>query len=58
MILDCFSGSGTTCVACQEIDRRYLGIEINKDYFKASIDRLNGINTEGQTSIFTNFENI
>ena len=58
IVLDCFSGSGTTCVAAKEIGRRFIGIEINESYYKKSIDRLNGINVSGQTSIFTDFDNI
>jgi len=29
-----------------------------KEFHKISVDRLNGINAEGQTSIFTDFENL
>lgn len=55
IILDPFSGSGTTCVACSETNRRFLGIEIDKNDHKVSVDRLNGITANGQTSIFTDF---
>lgn len=58
IILDCFMGSGTTCVAAKELGRRYIGIEIDKNYFKIAKDRLNGITTNGQTSIFTDFDNV
>ena len=58
VVLDCFSGSGTTCVACKEIGRQFIGIEIDSNYHKISLDRLNGINTKGQTSIFTDFNNL
>ena len=58
IVLDCFCGSGTTCVACKEIGRRYIGIEIDPTYHKIAVDRLNGITANGQTSIFTDFENI
>ena len=58
IVLDCFCGSGTTCVACKEIGRRYIGMEIDPEYHKIAVDRLNGINANGQTSIFTDFENI
>lgn len=56
LILDCFSGSGTTCVAAKELNRRFIGIEIDANYHRISVERLNGITTSGQTSIFTDFE--
>ena len=58
LVLDCFSGSGTTCVAAKELNRRFIGIEINPRYHKISVDRLNGISKFGQTSIFTDFEQL
>ena len=58
LILDCFSGSGTTCVAVKELGRRFIGIEIDPEYHKISVDRLNGITSNGQTSIFTDFESV
>ena len=56
LVLDCFSGSGTTCVAAKELNRRFIGIEIDPHYHKISVDRLNGICANGQTSIFTDFD--
>lgn len=58
VVLDTFSGSGTTCVAAKETGRRFIGMEIDPEYHKISIDRLNGINANGQTSIFTDFDNL
>ena len=58
VVLDCFSGSGTTCIACKEIGRQFIGIEIDDKWHKISVDRLNGINAKGQTSIFTDFESL
>lgn len=58
LVLDCFSGSGTTCVACKELNRRYIGIEKNPEYYKISIDRLNGILANGQISFDTDINNI
>lgn len=59
IVLDTFSGSGTTCVAAKETGRQYLGFEIDKQYWKISIDRLNGINNKGQTDLFnTDFEQL
>lgn len=57
-VLDCFMGSGTTGVACKETGRNFIGIEIDDKYFKIAKDRLNGITASGQTSIFTDFDNL
>lgn len=58
LVLDCFMGSGTTGVACKETGRDFIGIEINDEYFKIAEDRLKGITYQGQTSIFTDFEQL
>lgn len=55
VILDPFLGSGTTAVAAKELGRKYIGFEIDKGFYKIAKDRINGINAQGQTSIFTDF---
>lgn len=40
LVLDCFSGSGTTALACMSNNRRFLGCEINEEYYNKSIERL------------------
>ena len=40
LVLDCFSGSGTTAVACHNLHRRFICIERDKEYWKASCERL------------------
>lgn len=40
LILDCFSGSGTTAVACYNTHRNFICIEKDKDYYEKSIERL------------------
>lgn len=40
IILDCFSGSGTTAIACHNLNRRFICIERDIDYYKASVERL------------------
>ena len=52
IILDCFMGSGTTCVACKDIGRRYIGFEIEKKWYDIAKDRLNQIDASGQVSLF------
>jgi DNA modification methylase len=39
-ILDPFMGSGTTGVACKELGRNFIGIEINKKYYKIAEKRI------------------
>ena len=40
LVLDCFMGSGTTGVACKNLKRDFIGIEINKDYFEIAKNRI------------------
>jgi DNA modification methylase len=58
LVLDCFCGSGTTCVACKETGRRFIGMEIDKEYHKIAVNRLNGITADGQLSLFTDIEQL
>ena len=41
LVLDFTMGSGTTGVACKELGRDFIGIELDKDYFNISVDRIN-----------------
>ena len=40
VVLDCYSGSGSTGVACIETSRRFIGIELNEHYFDVSCRRI------------------
>mgnify|MGYP003138592383 CR=1 FL=1 len=40
-ILDPTMGSGTTGVACKEMNRRFIGIELNQKFFDIAKDRIN-----------------
>jgi len=42
MVLDPFSGSGTTAVVCQGLGRNFICFEKDEDYHKKSLERLNG----------------
>lgn len=40
VVLDCFNGVGSTGEAALKLNRKYIGIEIEKDYFEATQKRL------------------
>jgi DNA modification methylase len=40
LVIDLFSGSGTTAVACKTNNRKFIGFEINPEYIKMSDERL------------------
>lgn len=44
LILDPFSGVGTTFVVCKKLNRNFIGFEINKDYIELSYKRFANIN--------------
>lgn len=59
IVLDCFMGSGTTAVACKQLNRHYIGFELNPEYYQIAIDRVNGLTVAdrkkkelGQLSLF------
>ena len=39
-ILDCCMGSGSTGVACVEMNRNFVGIELDNDIFKVAVERI------------------
>lgn len=39
-VLDPFMGSGTTGVACKNLDRNFIGIELDPDYFQVAKARI------------------
>ena len=40
LVLDPFIGSGTTAVACEQLNRRWVGIEINPEYCEIAKQRI------------------
>ena len=50
LVLDCFSGSGTTAIACHNTKRNFIGCELNKEYYDKSILRIN--NYKSQLTMF------
>lgn len=41
VVLDAFMGSGTTAMACKELNRHFIGFELNPEFYSISIKRLN-----------------
>lgn len=39
-IIDPFMGSGTTGLACKKLNRNFIGIELNKDYYEIAKHRI------------------
>jgi len=40
LVLDCFLGSGTTALACKQLNRRFIGFEISQKYVDIANKRL------------------
>lgn len=49
-VLDPFMGSGTTGVACMNLGRKFIGIEIEKTYFDIACERID--NAQRQQRLF------
>lgn len=41
-VLDVCMGSGTTGVACRNTGRRFIGIEIDPEYYAIAVSRIDG----------------
>lgn len=42
-VLDFTMGSGTTGVACKNLNRNFIGIELDENYFRIAKERINNI---------------
>ena len=40
LVLDPFSGSGTTAVVCKKTNRNFIGFELDKEYYDKAVDRI------------------
>jgi|TARA_B100000287_G_scaffold50770_1_gene44990 DNA modification methylase len=43
IVLDIFSGSGSTAIASTNVGRKFMGSELDKDYYKKSLERINSL---------------
>jgi DNA modification methylase len=46
IVLDPFMGSGTTGVACKKLNRRFMGIEMDKNYMEIATKRIENVETK------------
>ena len=52
VVLDPFTGSGTTLVVAKKLDRKSIGIEIDDEYFKISKERVSGVMERTFSEVF------
>lgn len=52
IVLDNCMGSGSTGVACVNTNRKFIGIELNKEYFKIAEKRINDAIVEKESKLF------
>lgn len=55
-VLDCFSGSGSTALACLKTDRKFVGCEAKQEYYEKSIERLK-LHSSTLTGLFEQSKN-
>lgn len=53
VVLDCFSGSGTTAAACINTNRNFKGCELDTDYYNQSIERLISLDGDFEINRFS-----
>ena len=46
VIIDPFMGSGTTALACLELNRDFIGCELDEDYFEIAEQRIKNHQTQ------------
>ena len=54
-VFDPFMGSGTTGVACKNLNRNFIGIELNEDYYLTAKKRIENHSPQGGL-FFNSFE--
>lgn len=52
VVLDPFMGTGSCGVAAKNLERDFIGIEIDKKYFDIAKDRIEGVNKDSQMTLF------
>ena len=50
LVLDPYMGSGTTAIACMQSGRKYIGFELNKEYYDKAVKRIKDV--QAQPTLF------
>jgi len=53
IVLDPFCGSGTTIIAANSLERDYIGIELDDNYYNNAVDRLNKFKQANENNLFS-----
>lgn len=56
LVLDPFMGAGSTGVACKNLGRNFIGIEIDEKYFKIAKERIEEEKIENKEKQMTIFD--
>lgn len=51
VVFDPFLGSGTTALGAKQLGCQYIGFELNPTFYQIAIDRLNGVDQNGQFNL-------
>lgn len=54
IVFDPFIGSGTAAVAAKELNRQFLGFEIDKEYYRIACERLQGLTQQKEKGVSAN----
>lgn len=54
LVLDPFSGSASTLIGCIQLNRHYIGIELDEEYYKVGLKRIKKEYEEKKTNLFGN----
>lgn len=52
LVIDPFMGAGASGIACKNLNRNFIGIEIDEKYFNIAKERIETTNDDGQMTIY------